>query len=488
MKNSEHIDNYFNKQLYDFQMQPSEAVWENVAAQLQQKKKKRGFIFWRNSLLLGMLLLSSTLLGIRLFQPKTSTPPSELSEVTSPTSSTSASLTTSSTAFNEKAPTHEESINLNSSTILENNNTYKSNNQIVKSNSNKKSNLSNTSFTLATTTIEPTTSSTENIFTTKNTALKDEAKVLESNVGEGLSSSNTSVLNTNSANTNSQLSFEAVEQLSPAKPNLLESKIDMPEKIDYYPGKTRFKKRDKYCYGDNTPDHAFSMETYTSISLIDKSLTSKSSQYNSLLSEKNKLEKGLMAWGIGVRGIYTFKRDWSFRMGLEYNQIREQFTHQDPTTKITTYIYIIQTETGPKEVTTTKTEKGLTITETVNKLNFIELPISAGYRFRNTKWAIGVNFGASIGLLLDPSGNTLDENKNMVSFDNLAQKGKAAFANTTGMSLMGSIRFEMPFKNESYLFFEPTLKYQLKSISGTNYPIEQRYNFTGTQLGLGFKF
>lgn len=68
MSDKKHIDRLFQESFKDFEATPSDAVWENIEAELNQKKKKRRVIpiWWRYAGIAALLLLLLTV-GINLF-------------------------------------------------------------------------------------------------------------------------------------------------------------------------------------------------------------------------------------------------------------------------------------------------------------------------------------------------------------------------------------------------------------------------------------
>lgn len=74
MSDKKHIDRLFQESFKDFEATPSDAVWENIEAQLNQKKKKRRVIpiWWRYAGVAALLLLLLTV-GINYFNNDDST-------------------------------------------------------------------------------------------------------------------------------------------------------------------------------------------------------------------------------------------------------------------------------------------------------------------------------------------------------------------------------------------------------------------------------
>jgi hypothetical protein len=67
MNDKKHIDRLFQEGFKDFEATPSDAVWENIEAQLNQKKKKRRIvipIWWRYAGIAALLLLLLTIGGV----------------------------------------------------------------------------------------------------------------------------------------------------------------------------------------------------------------------------------------------------------------------------------------------------------------------------------------------------------------------------------------------------------------------------------------
>ncbi|AUP79330.1 outer membrane beta-barrel protein [Flavivirga eckloniae] len=89
MSDKKHIDRLFQESFKDFEVTPNDAVWKNIEAQLNQKKKKRRVIpiWWRYAGVAALLLLSLTIGGI--YFNNTDTPPNnqivDIEDATAPT-------------------------------------------------------------------------------------------------------------------------------------------------------------------------------------------------------------------------------------------------------------------------------------------------------------------------------------------------------------------------------------------------------------------
>ena len=73
MKEQKHIDKLFKEQLKDFEVAPSDKIWENIHQELHPERKKRRVIpiWWRvAAVAAGLLLLVS--IGYQMFSPDNS--------------------------------------------------------------------------------------------------------------------------------------------------------------------------------------------------------------------------------------------------------------------------------------------------------------------------------------------------------------------------------------------------------------------------------
>ena len=65
MSEKKHIDRLFQESFKDFEATPSDAVWKNIEANLNKKKKRRMIpIWWRYAGVAALLLLLLTIGGI----------------------------------------------------------------------------------------------------------------------------------------------------------------------------------------------------------------------------------------------------------------------------------------------------------------------------------------------------------------------------------------------------------------------------------------
>ena len=87
MSDKKHIDRLFQERFKDFEATPGDAVWENIEAQLNQKKKKRRVIpvWWRYAGVAALLLLLLTV-GFQLFNNDNEIPTNQVVETEDATS------------------------------------------------------------------------------------------------------------------------------------------------------------------------------------------------------------------------------------------------------------------------------------------------------------------------------------------------------------------------------------------------------------------
>lgn len=80
MKEKKHIDRVFQEHFKDFEVAPSDAVWNNIEAQLNQNKKKRRVIpiWWRYAGVAALLILFLTIGGVYFNSTNTVTPTNQV--------------------------------------------------------------------------------------------------------------------------------------------------------------------------------------------------------------------------------------------------------------------------------------------------------------------------------------------------------------------------------------------------------------------------
>ena len=257
------------------------------------------------------------------------------------------------------------------------------------------------------------------------------------------------------------------------------------------PKKANIKKfragRDGLCYGDDSPDHHFATELYFNVGGTLKHLSSKIGQEEAYIQKRKDSETSLMNLGFGGRISYVFKRDFVFKAGIDYYQLNEKFVNKNSSTRIIILIDTIQTDMGPKVVTSTYQENGFTVNRYQNKYKMIDLPFSVGYQFRQKNYLLQVNGGASVNLTFIQEGKIVNNLGTPVSIDRFDPDNSNIFKTNLGVSLFGSVQLQVPLSKSNYFFVEPTVRYTLNDVTRPNYSLRQKLTMIGSQVGIGFK-
>ncbi len=246
-------------------------------------------------------------------------------------------------------------------------------------------------------------------------------------------------------------------------------------------------KNDGLCYGDDSPDHHFTTELYLNVGGTIKHLSSKIGDEQSYIQKRQDSETSLINLGFGGRMSYILKRDFVFKVGFDYYQLNEKFVNKNSSTRIIILIDTIQTDMGPKVVTSTYQENGFTVNRYQNKYKMIDLPVSMGYQFRQKNFLLQVNGGASMNLTFIQEGKIVNNLGTPISIDRFDPNNSDVFKTNLGVSLFGSVQLQVPLSKSNYFFVEPTIRYTLNDITRPSYGINQKLTMVGSQFGIGFK-
>ncbi len=114
-----------------------------------------------------------------------------------------------------------------------------------------------------------------------------------------------------------------------------------------------------------------------------------------------------------------------------------------------------------------------------NKYNYIEIPISVGYRFALGKFSISPSVGASFAFLYSASGKLpMPNSNNFVELDS-----KSSYLQRSITNISFSLGFEYSITPNYGVYIKPMYKQGLNSIY-TNYPLSGYYRNAGVKFGI----
>lgn len=245
-------------------------------------------------------------------------------------------------------------------------------------------------------------------------------------------------------------------------------------------------KTDKRCYGDDSPDNKLNFELYMNGGLTINKFGSKIGDQTTYIQNREFSESSKMNYGYGGRLVYTYKRALTVKTGFDYTQLNTTFLHRSPGTRIITIIDTIQTDAGPKVISSTYSENGYNITKVADKYKFIDIPITVGYQKRFSNFLIQLNAGVSFNLAFSQQGKILNNLNSPVSIDRYDTKKADIYKSNAGMSLIASLQLQMPLTKKNYIFIEPNVKYVIKDLTKSSYTLSHKVSMLGSQIGIGF--
>jgi hypothetical protein len=216
-----------------------------------------------------------------------------------------------------------------------------------------------------------------------------------------------------------------------------------------------------------------------------RTLRLRTAEGEALLRARDTTEAVLMGLSAGARVSLVFENGLAFRAGTAYTVHNERY-QQDSIAR--QEILRIDRATGEL--------LGIDIIETTfrktryNKYRSFDLMLQAGYEVPvNDFLTVSVNGGANLNYL---SAKRVRFQTAVGSLDSVihsfGESSPAVFQNTWGVSLMGSVAAYAQLSNHWQLLVEPQMRYYLRPLTLTDYPLSQRYLNVGLNVGLRYRF
>lgn len=239
-----------------------------------------------------------------------------------------------------------------------------------------------------------------------------------------------------------------------------------------------------------------SVDIYYSSDYVDKLLTDREGGAK-LRDMRIATETPMYSFSAGVRLGYNLSYRWNIHTGLNYSQINEKFEYTDPESSkiriviVKDYIYengrVVDSIVKQEEVLVPGSSK-LTI---YNKFRTLDLPILGRYTLlANRRLSLSAVAGIYINLASFEKGTIISEatHKPVELTRNDNEEGSTVYKNQIGMSLYGSLSLAYHITSTVDMLVEPYARIQPQSVTVATYPLYQKFNIYGLNLGLRYKF
>lgn len=201
------------------------------------------------------------------------------------------------------------------------------------------------------------------------------------------------------------------------------------------------------------------------------------------LQQRKASVKYLFAYSAGIRYTRVFGSGMSFRTGLNYSQINEQFTSEKG--RIIQNVYIINSN---GDTTGTYLQSGTLYKTSTNKYKSIDIPISIGYELGNGRIHSNINMGAMINIHSSQKGFVLDKNGTAVDISSDKSTSVYQYKTKAGVSFIGAASIYYKLNDKIHLMAEPYIRVSLSPATKPEISLKEKFHTAGVRLGIRMDF
>ncbi|MBK8954218.1 MAG: hypothetical protein IPM34_01495 [Saprospiraceae bacterium] len=465
------LDRLFRKRLDSFEMNPSDAVWENIARHLDGEKR-RPFLLgnWVNWLwaviflavvggLVALLWLNRN--PDQMIQPKH---PLDLPDQNQGAEDKGTAMLSLQSQTSNSISEASEAIATQVSYIVEKKAPEIGDKNLLSSNSSASYGYERNS---------ETTQSKKDL-----SARSDQDEIAEENE---------SVAN--------DLNYTAGDHLiASADPNFIIEKTEetrwsetskIPGIQNFLQAKDRkldFTKIAEGCNVYNNDKTHFFVDAYYAPELAKRSFSVSDPSMLSYAEKRANTEKPILSYTMGLRGSVVFSNGLAFRTGLQYSNNSERFD----------YNYIKETQTIIKDKNGNVISLDTQITEIMdqsyNHFRSFDIPFILGYERDLKDFILSVNGGLGFNISTRHSGKIYQaDQKTIYNLGDPGEGSQLIYKTKAGLSLITSIGLNYKYNERMMLMLEPSARYYFNSITEDSYPVKQKYLFFGLNIGLRYR-
>ncbi|MFN0083620.1 MAG: hypothetical protein ACKVOM_14020, partial [Ferruginibacter sp.] len=201
------------------------------------------------------------------------------------------------------------------------------------------------------------------------------------------------------------------------------------------------------------------------------------------LQQRKNSTKYLFAYSAGLRYTKVFGNGMSFRTGLNYSQINEQFTAEKG--RVVQNIYITN---NMGDTTGTYVQTGTLYKKSTNKYKSLDIPLSVGYELGNGRIHTNINAGAIITVSSSQKGFVLDETGTAVDISSKTSSSIYQYKAKAGVSFIGAVSVYYKLNDQLHLIAEPYVKVALSPATKAELSLKEKVHTAGVRLGVRMDF
>lgn len=245
----------------------------------------------------------------------------------------------------------------------------------------------------------------------------------------------------------------------------------------------RKKKDAKHCYSFAQHGTSWLLDAYTGLARPARSFADVQPGFENYAAQRDQTERFAFGMTGGLRGSLVWG-PFMIRTGLHYTQFTEVFENET-VNSIRTIIVIDSTLVNGQWVKTEKTvrEFGSKFSRSYNRFGMLDVPLLVGAEMHFGRGGVSLNAGGAANILFWKRGSVFAPS-NQVDTPPNGTALEPFFKASTGFSLVGSAQGFWHIAPRTRVFVEPYFQRILKPVTLGSYPLAQRYNIVGVNMGV----
>jgi hypothetical protein len=241
------------------------------------------------------------------------------------------------------------------------------------------------------------------------------------------------------------------------------------------------------CVSFADPNWSTYFDVYFSPDYALRSLSARNPAYTEYAKLRSE-ETFQFAFTTGLRYNVVSPRGFGIRVGLQYAQIGELFSHVDPDAIEEYIVNNYDPVDGSLISSDTTYVYGTAIKEIHNYYRMIDVPVMLGYEWEFDRVKVSAYGGMIANLWFGKKGQFFaPDQEQIVEFTDNSDQPYLAFKDHLSAHVAGSFSLQYQFSPKTYLLLEPHFRIFPRGITREDYVLNQSYFVSGVAFGLRFK-